>query len=674
MEEKKLKFEFEEFGKPDYEAWKDAAIKTLKGAPFEKKLISKTYEGIDLQPIYNKEDVEDLKSKNTFPGFYPFSRGKEAANEKFPPWEINAFLPYHDPELINAAQPGKTYEGVDSISFRIDTAHTNVNSIEDFQKLFQGFENKDISFHLETGDHFIAAAASLQSLFPGKKLKGSLGADMISELIFSGKVNYDIDRYFKTLAETVNWAEENDHDLKTVVISSIPWFEAGAHAVQELAFMLASGVYHIEKLSEHGIKPEVSAKRMKFNMAAGANFFMEIAKFRAARMLWARIMKEYADDKESEKMLIHAFTPQRNKSKLDPHTNLLRTTSETLAAVLGQCEIITTSPFDEIINKPTEFTGRIAKNIQLILREESHLNKPMDPAGGSYYIESLTIELAKKSWDLFRKIDEAGGFFEALKKGMPQSEIESTLFDRINNLKTRKDVIVGANQYPNMDEKDINQADPEAEYEPHNQEQNEITAKLPGELENNDGPLIDKAQEYLEAGATFSSIFNAIYPGIQEEIKINSLKKFRFAEMFEELRNKSKMLSEKGKTPKAYLANFGKVSQYKARADFSADFFHVGGFETEVSPAFDNASEGSQTFLKTDGDIVVICSSDDMYPDIVPDFASIIKKEKPGAKIVLAGYPKDYTEQYRKAGVDEFIHIRADIYTILNRLLEDLEK
>ena len=674
MEKKKLKFEFEEFGKPDYEAWKDAAIKTLKGAPFEKKLISKTYEGIDLQPIYNKEDIDEPESKNTFPGFYPFIRGKDAANEKFPPWEINVFRPYRDPALINAGRPGNIYEGVDSVSFRIDDDHTVVNSIADFQKSFHGFEEKDISFHLETSEHFMAAAASLQSLFPAKKLKGSIGADMISELIFSGTVNFDIDKYFKSLAEFINWTEENDHDLKTVVISSIPWFEAGAHAAQELALMLASGVYHIEKISETGIKPEVTAKRMKFNMAAGGNFFMEIAKFRAARMLWARIMREFTDDKEAEKMIIHAFTPQRNKSKLDPHTNMLRTTSETLAAVLGQCEVITTSPFDDIINKPTEFTGRIAKNIQLILREESHLNKPMDPAGGSYYIEALTIDLAKKSWDLFRKIDETGGILEALKEGIPQSEIENTLDERVKNLRTRKDVIVGANQYPNMDEKDIDQADTESDFQPLNPVPKDNLAQLLEELKNSDNALIDNVQKCLESGASFTQIFNSLYPEIETGIKIKTVKKFRFAEMFEELRNKSKILSEKGKSPKVYLANFGKVNQYKARADFSGDFFHVGGFETEVSPAFVTAAEGAKAFLNTGVNIVVICSGDDLYPEFVPDFAKMVKKEKPDAKIILAGYPKEHIEEFKTAGVDEFIHVKADIYAILSKILKDLEK
>lgn len=631
--ETKAEPDFSEFKVPSYQEWKETAEKALKGKPLE-KLFSNTYENIELKPLYRKEDVKDCSHlKNNFPGYSPFIRGTEPVSYLIYPWKISQEIPASSPDEFNQKALRNIKRGQTALSLYPDKS--NINNADDLDIALKNIPFENIDINIFAGIKSPEFCKELNEFLYKNKvdlisLRGGFDFCPLSTAAESGFLPFNLNTAMDKAYETASHASENCLGFKTIAVNTIPYHEGGANAVQETAYALSTSVFYMKNLIKRGMKPDEAASQIRFYAASGENFFMEIAKFRAVRRLWTKITSEFGCTEFSSKLNQYAVTTKRNKSKLDPYVNLLRNTTEALAAVLGGCSTLQILFFDDGIRNIGEFSERIARNSQIILQEECNLQETADPAGGSWYVEYLTQEISLRAWTLFRKIESIGGMAEALKNDYIQDDIEKVRQRRENNLSSGKDVLTGANLFPNLDEKDISE--------------NLIIA--------------NKTIKMIHSAKQNNNIF-----------KIKPVEKFRSSEMFEKLREKADEYKKKhGRLPGALLLNFGQLNEFKVRADFSADFLAAGGIKSVRSEPALSYEKLAETAIISPHNVLVFCSSDDNYPDFVPQAARLIKRAKPLKTIILAGYPKDHIEEFKNAGVDIFIHFRADIVKIISEL------
>jgi methylmalonyl-CoA mutase len=431
-------------------------------------------------------------------------------------------------------------------------------------------------------------------------------------------------------------------------------------------------------MQARGLSVDDAAPRFRFALSIGANFFMEIARLRAARLLWAKIVQAFGGNAEAQKMSLHARTSAWNQTVYDPHVNLLRGTTEAFSAIVGGCDSLHISPFDELLRTPDEFSRRIARNTHTVLREETHITRTVDPAGGSWYVENLTDAVARQSWAIFQEVEKQGGMAKALAAGWPQGQVADTAAQRMANIAKRKDIFVGANMYPNLKETRL-----EAPKVDTAAIQAERTAALSQFRAAADagrkqaalaqiaerGNKVDAAIQAALAGATLGEIAQATRIGAQAGPTINAVCAQRGALPFERLREAADAyVARIGQRPEIFLAVMGPLTQHKGRADFATAFLGVGGFETIYPAGFNTPDEAADAALQSGATVVVICSTDATYPDLVPPLAGKLKQANPALTVLLAGYPADHVEAFKAAGVDNFIHVNANCQALLTTL------
>ena len=392
---------------------------------------------------------------------------------------------------------------------------------------------------------------------------------------------------------------------------------AGAYIYQELGYALSWGAEWMTMLTEAGVKADEAARRIKFNMGVSMNYFMEIAKMRAARMLWAQIVEQYKpESKQSSKMMCHAVTSRYNQTIYDAHVNLLRSQTESMSAALAGVDSITTTPFDVPYKNPDAFSERIARNQQFLLKEESHLDKVVDPAGGSYYVETLTVSLANEAWKLFLEIEEKGGFLACINDCTVQKAVNETSAKRHTDVARRKEILLGTNQYPNI---------------------NETAAQ---KIENSG----------CACGCNHDDKEKA------EEGEGLSMK--RAASDFEALRLATEAASNR---PKVFMLTIGNLAMRLARAQFSTNFFGCAGYEIVDNLGFKTVQEGVDAALAQNADVIVLCSSDDEYAELAPEAFKYLDGR---AMFVVAGAPA-CMEDLKAAGINDFIHVRVNVLETL---------
>lgn len=690
---------FSEFPHPTYEQWRQAAEKVLKGVPFEKKLVTKTYEGIDLQPMYRQEDVADLPHTDSLPGFPPYVRSANALGYVLESWEVAQEIPYGIPEEFNQAVRFDMERGQTAVNLVLDRATlsgldadaapvgdvgmggTSISSIADLQKALEGIDLEQTPIFIQAGSVAFPIAAALIAVMrqrgksPGA-LRGCIGMDPLGALAHTGTLPRSLEGAYNTMAQLTAWAQENAPDLRTVLIQGQPYHNGGASAVQELAFAIATGVEYVREMLVRGLTVDAVAPRMLFAFSIGSNFFMEVAKLRAARLVWAKVVQAFGGNAESQKLIMHARTSAYNKTIYDPYVNMLRTTTEAFSGVLGGCNSMHVAPFDEVKQPPDEFSRRIARNTHIILEQESNLARLVDPAGGSWYIEKLTDEVAREAWKLFQEVERQGGMFKALQAGVPQQQVAQIAAQRARNIATRKDVFLGTNMYANLKEKPLagQHADVEGMHRKQSASVEQYRASVDAarrqaalaQLTATNGNLVDAAVEAVLAGATLGELTRTLRAGDTDAPKVEAIRIHRGAEIFEALRAAAEnYAAQTGARPRVFLANMGPIPQHKPRADFATGFFEVGGFEVITNNGFATPAEAAQAAIDSGAPVVVICSTDATYPEIVPPLTKAIKAANPDTSVILAGYPADQIEAHKQAGVDEFIHLRANCHAIL---------
>ena len=688
----------DEFTPPTDEEWKAACEALLKGAPFEKKMFTKTYEGITFDPMYTRKHTEDILPKGVMPGMGDYLRGVDAAGYIGKPWGIaqacDETLPAENNELLrHEHDKGATIyhivldtasrTGVDARQAEaVGDTGTSVTTVEDMHVLLTGLDLAKFPLYVYAGANAVpllalVAAARRASGEDMAEVRGIVGADPIGALAADGKLPASLDAHYDSLAAAARWATVNAPHLRTVFVRSDVYSNGGANDVQEVASVLATATAYLRALCERGLTIDEAASQIAFAFSMGANFFLQIAKLRAVRPLWAQIVGAFGGSAEAQKMRIHARPALFFKTIYDPYVNMLRNTTEIFSGVVGGIDSFESAPFDEPIRKGDEFSRRIARNVQIMLQEEFGLLQPIDPAGGSWAVETLTRQMKEKIWAEFQRIEKEGGIIAALRAGSLQESVAAVLAARFKNADLRRDRIVGNNMYPNMTETLLEtRAEDTAALKA--QRTADIDAYLSDiDVKHRDEALaslrqahsVDNAVEAALAGATIAELMTAVTEGNGAET-VTAIAPHRWSERFEALRQRTEEYkAEKNDNVKIFLANMGPIPQHKARADFTTGFLQVGAFEVLGNDGFKTVEEASDAARVSGADAVVICSTDATYPEIVPALAPKLHEVLPKARVFLAGAaPKDLLETYKEAGIDEYISVRANCYEILESL------
>ncbi len=695
-----------EFAPVSVEDWRKLVEAELKGAPFDKKMYTETHEGIKLQPLYRSSDIANLPHVNSFPGFAPFVRGATASGYVKQPWDVSQEIAVSSPTAFNEAARNSIARGLNALNIVLDRATRNgqdpdwaqphevglgglsIATMNDLDRALDGVDLDKISLFVRSGASAMPFAAVLIALARKRKktpanLRGCIEMDPLGVLSHEGKLPQSMDGAYNEMATLTAWAAERAPQLQTICVHSRAWHEAGGNAVQELAFTVATGLEYLRELNKRGLDVDTVAPRMRFAITVGEQFFTEIAKLRALRMLWSRIITTLGGSETSKKISIHGRTSLWNKTAVDPYNNMLRTTVEAFSAVLGGVESMQVGAFDDVIRTPDDFSQRIARNTQLILQKECNLNSVIDPAGGSWYVEWLTAELAKRAWALFQEVEKLGGMRAALEDGFPQKTVAETAAKKLKAVAGRRDSIVGVNQYANPAEKPLPVTTVSAEpFHKRRVQQvtshrtsldDETNAEVLKQLSRVVGAkgaqLFDVCVDAVAAGATLGELTRAIRIQDAPGTPIIPVCITRAATQFERLRA---AMNRQTEPAQVFLCTMGSPKEYRARAEFSRGFFAVGGYNVIAGTGFATAAEAADAFAKTKAQIAVICSVDENYPALVPPLVAALRTKNPEVIVVLAGYPPDQIEAHRKAGVDEFIHIRADVLELLGKLHQRL--
>ena len=607
---------FTEFQAPTTQEWLDKIEVDLKGADFQKKLVWRTNEGFNVQPFYRREDLANLKTPDALPGEFPFVRGnKKDSNE----WYVRQNIKVDDPVEANKKALDILNKGIDSIGFRFGGDMVSPSFIETLLKDIR-LDIVEVSYRT-CPRHAVELAEILVKYFEKQgydkeKIVGGVGFDPIDKMLQKGKDTTPMLAQLPKLVETL----KDYPNLRCVMVHSDTLNNAGAYIVQELGYALAWGNEYLQELVDAGVDVDTAAKSIKFYMGISENYFMEIAKFRAARLLWAQIVKQYEPKCDCAcKMIINASTSTYNQTLFDSYVNLLRSQTEAMSAALGGVHSMVVTPFDAPYEKATDFSERIARNQQLLIKEESHFDRIVDPSAGSYYIEHLTDALAQEAWKIFLKIEEEGGFLEAVKKGIVQDDINATNVKRHGDAAKRKEFLLGTNQFPNFTE---------------------------------------KSEGKRAQGAACCCHADGCEPTFKK------LETTRLAADFEDLR----IHTEETKVPTAFMLTIGNLAMRQARAQFSCNFLACAGYKVIDNLGFKTVEEGVDAALKANADIVVICSSDDEYAEYaIPAFKYLNGR----AMFVVAGAPA-CMDDLKAAGIENFIHVRCNVLDTLKEYNQKL--
>jgi methylmalonyl-CoA mutase len=608
---------FSEFQAPTKQEWLDKIEVDLKGADFQKRLVWRTNEGFNVQPFYRREDLKDLNTPDALPGEFPFVRGnKKDSNE----WYVRQNIAVGDPKEANVKALDILNKGVNSLGFRIKGSDVSAAFIE---TLLDGIYCEIVDLNFRTCPRHAFELAQIVDAYFTKKgfdkeqLSFTVGFDPIEAILTKGKDVTELLAEGPKIVEALkDYPKAHVMTVHTETLNN-----AGAYIVQELGYALAWGNEYLQQLVDAGVDVDLAARQMKFYMGVSENYFMEIAKFRAARLLWAQIVKQYEPKCDCAcKMTINATTSTYNMTVFDSYVNLLRSQTEAMSAALGGIHSMVVTPFDVPYEKATDFSERIARNQQLLIKEEAHFDRIVDPSAGSYYIEHLTDALAQEGWKLFLKIEEEGGFLEACKKGIVQDDINATNVKRHGDAAKRKEFLLGTNQFPNFTEK----------------------------------------SEGKRAAGKACCCGTAT----DETAPFKKLETTRLAADFEDLR----IHTEETKVPVAFMLTIGNLAMRQARAQFSCNFLACAGYKVIDNLGFKTVEEGVDAALEAKADIVVICSSDDEYAEYaIPAFKYLNGR----AMFVVAGAPA-CMEDLKAAGIENFVHVKCNVLETLKEYNQKL--
>ena len=676
--------------------WRKLAEKELKGRDPD-SLTWDTLEGIPVKPLYTQEDVDGLEHVNSLPGIAPFTRGPRATMYAGRPWTIRQYAGFSTAEESNAfyrkaleaGQQGvsvafdlATHRGYDSDHPRVvgdvGKAGVAIDSVEDMKILFDGIPLDKVSVSMTMNGAVIPILANF--IVTGEEqghsravLSGTIQNDILKEFMVRNTYIYPPEPSMRIIADIIEYTSNEMPKFNSISISGYHMQEAGANLVQELAYTLADGREYVRAALKAGMDVDKFAGRLSFFFAIGMNFFMEIAKLRAARLLWHRIMTEFQPKKESSLMLrTHCQTSGVSLQEQDPYNNVIRTAYEAMSAALGGTQSLHTNALDEAIALPTEFSARIARNTQLILQEETGITNVVDPLAGSYYIESLTAQLAEQAWALIEEVEELGGMTKAVGSGMPKLRIEETAARRQAMIDRGEEVIVGVNKYRKAKEDPINILDIDNMKVRDNQ-----IARLTNVRANRDeaacqaaldelsrraregGNLLEGAVEAARARATIGEISMAMENEFgRHRAEIKTLAgvygaAYEGDEGFAQIQRDVEDFAEKqGRRPRMLVVKMGQDGHDRGAKVIATAFADIG-FDVDVGPLFQTPEEAAQDAVDNDVHVVGISSQAAGHKTLAPKLIEALKAQGAEDILVICGgvIPQQDYDYLKKAGV-----------------------
>ena len=605
---------FTEFPPVPTEKWEEVITADLKGADYERKLVWKTGEGFNVRPYYRAENLEGIKFLGSQAGEFPYVRGTRAHNR----WRVHQTVSVVCPKEANAEALKILNAGVDSLGFCIASADFSAADLDTLLKDIC-IEAVEITFCGEKTAH-VAELVLAKVEKEGIAKEDVRIAFCIDPLVkgLSSKGDFcspNGEKCIARIVELIHKTKEYKH-VRIVTVAGQTFGNSGSTIVEELAFTLSAGHDYLVRLMDAGLDVDQAARKLRFSFSVSSNYFMEIAKFRAARMLWANIVKGYGPAKNCAcKMHIHAETSRWNQTVYDPYVNMLRGTTEAMSATIAGVHSLEVTPFDTSFENPTEFSKRIARNVELLLKNESHFDQVVDPAGGSYYVENLTQSIAAEAWKLFLEIEQKGGYTEAYKAGLIVERIKASAAAKDKNIATRRQTLLGANQYPNF---------------------TEVAGK-----------------EITAESVT------------RKQAEGNVLVPYRGAMAFEEMRLQ---VDRSGKEPKAFMLTCGNLGMARARSQFSCNFFACAGIKVIDNTYFKSIEEGAKAALESKAQIVVVCASDDDYAEAAPKVKELLGGK---AILVVAGAPACAPE-LEAQGITNFINVKSNVLETLKFYLKEM--
>ncbi len=653
-----------DFPPAGHEQWLKLVDKVLAGAPFDKKLVSRTYDGLAVQPLYTRDDWNAEGDPSGLPGGVPFTRGGRVLGTAVEGWDIRQRHGHPDPATANAEILEDLERGVSSIVLAVDASGargTAIASRADFDKALKGVLLDIASVTLQAPGAALPTAALLMDLLDRRGVKtfaGNFGLDILGELAATGALGADLDSELARLADTAAYVGKAFPEARAIDVGSVVYHSAGASDAQELGCAMAAGVAYLRALTAAGLDIDPACRQIAFTVAVDADFFLSIAKVRALRKLWGRVTEACGAVVENRTAPVTACSAPRMMSQRDPWVNVLRTTVACFAGGVAGADAVTVLPFDAALGLAGDLGRRIARNTHIVLQEESSLAKVVDPAGGAWMFERLTDELAESAWAFFQAIEKRGGMAEALTAGFIAGEIAKVQTERAKNISKRKDAITGISEFPDIHEAPVTTA--KAVSKPPASPSGSVPAlPAPGQ-----GAFTAALIKAAGAGANVGALVKACAASSPAKLE-HPLPNVRLAEGFERLRDAGDSFkASTGQWPTIYLANIGSVAEFTARATFAKNFFEAGGIEALPGAGGSDVAAIVREFTGSAASFAVLCGTDALYAAHAVAIAKALKNA--GAAVVyLAGRGGEQEAALRAAGVDAFIFVGCDAKAVL---------
>ena len=698
--------------------WKTLANKELKDKTID-SLNWLTPEDITIKPLYTENDLENINHLNELPGLDSYSRGPRATMYAGRPWTVRQYAGFSTAEESNAfyrknleaGQKGisvafdlPTHRGYDSDHPRVlgdvGKAGVAIDSVEDMKILFSNIPLDKMSVSMTMNGavipimaNFIVAAEE-QGVVKSS-LTGTIQNDILKEFMVRNTYIYPPEPSMRIVSDVIEYTSKEMPKFNSISISGYHMHEAGANLVQELAFTLADGKEYVKAALSKGMDIDAFAGRLSFFFAIGMNFFMEVAKLRAARILWSKIMKEFNPKKPSSSLLrVHCQTSGVSLQEKDPYNNIVRTSYEALAATLGGTQSLHTNAFDEAMGLPTEFSSRIARNTQLIMQEELGITKVIDPLAGSYYVENLTNELTQKAWELIQEVENLGGMTEAVSAGLPKSRIEESAAKKQAAIDQGLEVIVGVNKYKPKDHENVeilnvdNISVRKSQIDRLNQiratRDNNICQKKLEDLENicrnKSGNILEFAVDAARNRATVGEISSALenvfgrYRANNKTLTGVYKNAYENDENFLKIQNKVELFEKnEGRRPRILVIKLGQDGHDRGAKVIATAFADIG-FDVDVGPLFQTPEEAAQDAVDNDVHIIGVSSQAAAHKTLVPILIDQLKKINGEEIIVVCGgvIPREDYDFLSDIGVRAIFGPGTNILDAANNLLDIL--
>jgi methylmalonyl-CoA mutase len=703
---------------PSIDDWRALAAQELKADPHA--LVRMTPEGIPVKPLYTAEDLEGLEAVGTLPGFDPFVRGVRATMYTNRPWTIRQYAGFSTAEESNefyrqnlaAGQMGlsvafdlATHRGYDSDHPRVvgdvGKAGVAIDSVEDMKILFDGIplDRMTVSMTMNGAVLPVLAGYIVAAEEQGvsqEQLQGTIQNDILKEFMVRNTYIYPPEPSMRIVADIISYTATHMPKFNSISISGYHMQEAGATAVQELAFTLADGLDYVRAALVRGLDIDAFAGRLSFFFAIGMDFFMEVAKLRAARLLWSRIMRRFEPKKPGSLMLrTHCQTSGVSLTEQDPYNNIVRTTVEAMAAVLGGTQSLHTNSFDEAIALPTEFSARIARNTQLVLAEETGITRVVDPLGGSYYVEALTDALAHHAWELIEEVEALGGMTKAVESGMPKLRIEEAAARKQARIDRGEEAIVGVNKYRVTDESpvEIRAIDNTTVREQQlarlatlrtTRDEAACRAALDrlAEGARGDGNLLELSVEATRARATVGEISDTLesvfsrHRAVVRTIAGVYGGSYAGDEGYDQVRREvDEFAAAEGRRPRLLVVKMGQDGHDRGAKVIATAFADLG-FDVDVGPLFQTPEEAARDAIENDVHVIGVSSQAAGHKTLVPELVEQLAKLGGDDIVVVAGgvIPSQDYEFLHDAGVSAIFgpgtnipQAAAEVLTLLRR-------